>query len=398
VQITGTQPQPAHPAILNLGFRPFFAAAGLFSILSMLAWAGMYFAGLDMHSMTLPPTIWHAHEMIYGYSMAVIAGFLLTAVKNWTGIQTLHGIPLLMLLLAWLAGRILFLAGDTVPLMLMAGMDCAFTAGLIIALLVPILKARQWMQLGILSKLLLLLASNLVFYAGMQGALDDGIRIGLYSGIYIIIALILVMARRVFPFFIERGIDYSVDLKNRLWLDIAGLLLFLAFWVMEIVRPDTLPVAILASILTVLHAVRLAGWYSAGIWQRPLLWILYIGYGWLVAAFALKAAVYFFGISPFIALHAFAYGGIGMITLGMMSRVTLGHTGRSVTEPPPALVMVFSLMLAGTVVRVLLTLLDPAHHIIWIGLSQGLWLVAFSLFLYIFLPMLVRPRVDGQFG
>ena len=392
------QAPPAYPAILNLGFRPFFAAAALFSVFTILAWTGIYLAGWDLQSTALPPVTWHAHEMIFGYSQAVIAGFLLTAVGNWTGKQMLHGYPLLALLLLWLAARVLFLAGENVSTLLLASIDCAFTIFLIIALLIPILQVGQMKQLGIISKLVLLLASNLLFYAGMLGLLDDGIRIGLYSGIYLVVALILVLARRVFPFFIERGVGYTVELRNRTWLDMSSLVLFLAFWVADILRPDSLPVALLALTLLALHALRLAGWHTAGIWQKPLLWVLYLGYLWLVIAFALKAAVYFFGISPFLALHAFAYGAIGMITLGMMSRVTLGHTGRDMTDPPSALLPTFALLFAGSITRVLLPLLAPAHYKVWIGLSQGLWVIAFTLFLFIYLPMLMRARVDGKPG
>ncbi len=398
MQPVQNQAPPAYPAILNLGFRPFFAAAALFSVFTVLAWAGMYLAGWDLQSLALPPSTWHAHEMIFGYAQAVIAGFLLTAVGNWTGKQMLHGYPLLALLLLWLAARVLFLAGENVSVVLLAGVDCAFTIFLIIALLRPILEAGQMKQLGIISKLVLMLASNLLFYAGMLGLLDDGMRIGLYSGIYLVVALVFVLARRVFPFFIERGVGYAVELRNRTWLDMSSLVLFLAFWVADVLRPDSLPVALLALALLALHALRLAGWHTAGIWQKPLLWVLYLGYLWLVIAFALKAAVYFFGISPFLALHAFSYGAIGMITLGMMSRVTLGHTGRDMTDPPSTLLPAFALLFAGSLARVLLPLLAPAYYKAWIGLSQGLWLVAFSLFLFTYLPMLVQARVDGRPG
>jgi uncharacterized protein involved in response to NO len=392
------RPPPGHIAFLNLGFRPFFTLAAVFAVLSMLAWTGVMVFGWQPEFTRLPATTWHAHEMIYGYALAVIAGFLLTAVKNWTGIQTLHGVRLLLLLLPWLAARLLLVTGAVVPMYLIALLDCLFMTGLIGALLAPVIKVRQWKHLGIISKLLLLLLSNGVFYAGALGIIEDGIRIGLYSGVYLIIALILVMGRRVMPMFIANGVGYPVQLKNRPWLDIASLVLFLAFWIADIVRPDTLPVALLALTLMVLHAIRLTGWYTPGIWKIPLLWVLYVGYGWLISGFALKAAVVFFGIAPFLPLHAFAYGGIGMITVGMMARVTLGHTGRNVFAPPPVLFWIFTLLLAGAVIRVPVLLVDPLHYPLWIGLSQGLWIVAFSLFLAVFLPMLIRPRIDGQPG
>jgi uncharacterized protein involved in response to NO len=381
-----------------MGFRPFFAAAAGFSVLAMLTWTAMYLAGWHGPSEALPPAVWHAHEMVYGYSLAVIAGFLLTAVRNWTGIQTLHGYPLLLLVLVWLAARILFFAGGPGTIALQALCDSGFSIGLIASLLVPVLRARQWKQIGILSKLVLLLASNLVFYAGLQGMIGDGVRLGLYSGVYLVIALILVMASRVFPFFIERGVDYPVQFTHRPWLDNAGLVLFLAFWIAKLARPeDGVVVAGLALALTLVHTVKLAGWYTPGIWQRPLLWVLYLGYGWIVAGFALQVAVAA-GVSPFLSLHAFTYGSIGMISLGMMSRVTLGHTGRDVATPPSLLGMAFGLLQAGAVVRVLLPLLYPAGYRVWVGLAQALWLLAFGLFLYRLLPMLLRPRVDGQPG
>jgi uncharacterized protein involved in response to NO len=398
MQQINSQPPQARTAFLNLGFRPFFTMAVVFSILSMLAWAGVVVFGWQADFAGLPATAWHAHEMVYGYSVAVIAGFLLTAVMNWTGVQTLHGIPLLLLSLLWLAGRLLLFTGAAVPLQIVALLDGLFMVWLIGALLVPVIRVRQWKQLGIISKVLLLLLSNGVFYAGALGIIEEGIRIGLYSGIYLVIALIFVMGRRVMPFFIEKGVDDPVQLKNRPWLDISSLVLFLAFWIADIIRPDSLPVALLAMALALLHAIRLAGWHTPGIWIKPLLWVLYVGYGWLIAGFALKAAVVFFGISPFLPLHAFAYGGIGMITVGMMARVTLGHTGRSVFDPPPVLFWVFTALLAGSTFRVLLPLLDPGRYPAWTGIAQVFWIGAFSAFLFSYLPMLIRPRVDGRPG
>lgn len=388
---------PTHPAILNLGFRPFFAAAAIYSILAMLAWSAMYLAGWHSPLRNMAAVTWHAHEMIYGYSMAVIAGFLLTAVRNWTGLQTLHGYPLLLLVLVWLAGRILFFAGNADTLPLQALLDSGFFIGLIASLLQPIIRIRQWKQLGILFILVLMMASNLVFHAGLSGVIEDGVRMGLYSGVYLIIALVLVMASRVLPFFIERGVSYPVQFTSRAWLDVTGLFLFLAFWLAEMIRPDSVAVAVFACASAIVHVMKMAGWHTRGLWQKPLLWVLYLGYGWIVAGFALKAAVVL-GVSPTLSLHAFTVGGIGVITLGMMSRVSLGHTGRSVAEPPPVLTLMFAVLMIGAVARVLLPLLDPAHYTLWIGLAQGLWLLAFMLFLVRFLPMLLQPRPDGQPG
>ncbi len=385
-------------AFLNLGFRPFFAGAAIFSVLSTLVWLAIYTVGGQWQPAGLAAVNWHAHEMIFGYGFAVIAGFLLTAVKNWTGVQTLHGPPLLLLLLLWLAARYLLLVGDAGMLVWAALADLLFNLLLLVALAWPIFKVRQFKQFGTLSKVLLLMLANLPFYIGVLAPYPWGLQAGLYSGVYLIMALIFVMSRRVVPFFVERGLGGAVNVTNRAWLDGASLLLFVAFWLADIFDPDSLAVAGLAAGLCVLHGIRLTGWYAAGIWKQPLLWVLFLSYLALVIGFALKAAVSVFGISPLLSLHAFTYGGIGLFTLGMMARVTLGHTGRNILEPPPAVAWMFGLLAVGSVVRVALPLLDAGHYVFWMGLSQLIWVLTFLLFMWVFLPMLLRSRADGQPG
>ena len=385
-------------AILNLAFRPFFAGAATFAVLSVLVWMGIYIFGWQWPQIGLPATTWHAHEMIYGYGMAVIAGFLLTAVKNWTGVQTLYGIPLLLLFLLWFTARLLLLVGGGGMLAWAALADGMFNLMLVAALAWPVFKVRQFKQFGILSKIILLMLANLLFYAGVLEIYPWGVQAGLYSGVYLIMALIFVMSRRVLPFFIERGVDQPVTLINRAWLDGASLFLFLAFWLADIIEPDSLLVAGLAGALCVLHTTRLAGWYTAGIRGKPLLWVLYLAYVAIAIGFALKVAVYVFGISPFLPLHAFTYGGIGLFTIGMMARVTLGHTGRNILEPPAAVTWMFGLVAIGSVIRVVLPMFDAGHYMLWMGVSQVLWMLTFSLFLLAFLLMLFQPRTDGQFG
>jgi uncharacterized protein involved in response to NO len=388
----GIRPQPV---FLSLGFRPFFTAAAAFAVLSMLVWMQVYVFARGWLPVGLPAAVWHAHEMIYGYAMAVIAGFLLTAVRNWTGIPTLQGLPLLLLLLLWTTGRILVLGGEDTALAGAAAVaDTLFAALLLIAIARPVIKARQWRQTGILSKIALLPCANLLFYAGVLGYFPQGERAGLYSGLYLIVALVLVMARRVLPFFIEKGVGYSVRLTNRRWLDIAGLPVFFLFWIADILQPDSLPTAVLAGLLFILHTFRMAGWYTPGIWRHPLLWSLYGGYGFLVIGFALKAAVAIVGVSPLIALHAFAYGGIGLFTLGMMTRVSIAHTGRDIVTPRPILFWMFAALAFGAIIRVLPPLVAPAQYVLWIGLSQALWIAAFAAFLIACLPMLLKPSLD----
>lgn len=384
--------------LFRLGFRPFFLGAGIFAVIAMAVWAAIYNYGLDLYLAGYSARIWHAHEMIFGYALAVIAGFLLTGIKNWTGLQTLRGAGLALLFSLWAAARIVPLSGLHVPVTLTAMLDLSFMVLLMIAAAIPVLKARQFKQLGIISKLVLLLFSNVLFYLGVFGIVEQGVQWGLYSGLYMILALVFVMGRRVIPFFIEKGVDTPVVLVNHAWLDIASLVLLLVLWVADVFSPYAMLVSAVSAALVVLHVIRMVGWYSRQIWSKPLLWVLFVAYGWLVSGFALKASQCCFDVSPLLAVHAFAVGGIGVITLGMMSRVILGHTGRNVFEPPAVLMWCFALLVASAFARVLLPLLALNLYSDWIVISQLLWILAFTVFLFVFAPMLVSPRIDGRDG
>lgn len=396
LQIDTSQTAPRF-ALFQLGFRPFFAAAALFGVTAIGLWMLEYVFGFNINPPSLPPTLWHAHEMIFGYTLAVVAGFLLTAVGNWTGVQSFTGPALGVTLALWLIARVaIYVPGFGLPVAATA--DMLFLISLIVGVTQPVLRVRQWTQVGILSKLLLIGAASATFYAGALGLLENGMHWGLYGGLYLILALVLVMARRVMPFFIERGVDETFHPRNRRWLDIGSIFLVLAWAILEIFTQYTQVIAVLSLVLFCMHALRLYDWHTRGLWHKPLLWSLYLGYASLVAGFGLRALSIWGGVSPFIALHAFAYGGIGMMTLGMMSRVALGHTGRNVFAPPAAIGTVFALLALGTIFRVILPLLEPAHYLWWIGLSQLAWIGAFAWFAFLYLPMLSSPRVDGRPG
>jgi len=381
-----------------LGFRPFFMAAALFALISMCIWMAELVFHVRLLANTVPPIDWHAHEMIYGYALAVIAGFLLTAVRNWTNMQTLQGWPLQLLLLLWVLARVAALLPGSQALLAAVVLDNLFILYLSVALTVPVVQAQLWKNMGVISKLYFFLIGNVIYALGLFGLFQDGQRIGLFIGLYMTLSLVLVLSRRVMPMFIERGVAYAVTLKNHAWVDIACFLLFLIFAVVDIFFASPAIVAYLAAALCVLHSIRLWGWYTHGIWRKPLLWGLYLGYGWMILGFALKFAVFMFGVSPSLAVHAFTVGGIGLMTLGMMSRVSLGHTGRDISQPPSGIGLMFAMLSLGAVVRVIFPLLAGEHYQLWIALSQGLWIAAFSLFLYRYSSILLRPRVDGRPG
>ena len=395
------KPYSGKYALHHLGFRPFFLGAGLFAVISMILWAGIYSFGWSGLNAAYPAITWHAHEMVFGYAVAVAAGFLLTAVKNWTNQQTLHEEPLLVLAGVWALARLLPFVG--VPLVVIAIVDTLFLLWLTVALARPIIRSKQWKQLALVGKISLLIPANIVFYLGLLGYWSPGVQVGLFSGFYLILGLIFTMGRRVIPFFIERGVGCPFTARNDVWVDRLSLVLFLLFAIADIVALATAnPMAtmltgVLALVQVVLHSFRLLGWYHPNIWEKPLLWSLYLAYCWLIGGFLLKFVYLTTGGTP-VWIHAFAYGGIAMMTVGMMARVSLGHTGRDVSEPPAILAVIFLLLFAGAFIRVLNAWLIPEFYAMWILSAQFLWIAAFVLFVWQYAPMLIKPRIDGRYG
>ncbi len=387
-------------ALFNLGFRPFFLGAAVYSLLSIALWFGLYAGQLPLVLPAgLSPSLWHAHEMVYGYALAIIAGFLLTATKNWTGMQTLNGYKLFALFMLWLLARISFFLDSSIAAVYLAAFfDTGFVIALLFSVAVPIIRVKQWRQMAVLGKLLFLGVGNVLFYAGVLGRLEHGVQWSIYGGLYLVIGLVLTMGRRVIPGFIERGVGYPVQLRNSRLLDISSMVLFLLFFITHVFTSWQNIAAWAAGVLFLVHGIRILGWHTPGIWRRPLLWSLYASYLFIIMGFLL----FFLGVYGFVlsalAIHAFSYGGIGLITVSMMARVSLGHTGRSVLEPPGGLNAVFLLLCLGAVCRVLLPMLDYSYYIKLVMISQLAWIAAFAIFLFIFIPVLIKPRIDGQFG
>ena len=385
-------------ALFELGFRPFFLFASLFSIIATGIWMANYVFAWPLPVSSITAIAWHGHEMVFGYAVGITAGFLLTAVRNWTGINTLKGWPLLLLVTSWLLARLLPLTNSAELFVWAAVFDQLFLLALSAALLRPIIKVKQWRQLFIIFKLLLLLAANTLYYLGAFQVVPQGISWGLYSGVYLELALIFTLARRVMPFFIERGIGYQVELKNRAWVDIGSMLALISLWLSDVFFNIDTITALSALALALLHSIRLSGWYSHGIWKKPLLWVLFIAYGHFILGFALQALNYFDLYSPSLPLHAYTYGGIGMMTLGMIARVSLGHTGRSIQQPPSILFWCFLLLFLGAVVRVVIPIINLDYYLYCIAISQLCWISSFGLFLSKYLIIFIKPRVDGQPG
>jgi uncharacterized protein involved in response to NO len=381
---------------LSYGFRPFFLGAALSGVLSVALWLGFFHGHVPIGpaAASLSPMLWHAHEMLFGYSLAVIAGFLLTAVRNWTQLPGVDGRALAWIFALWLVPRLLLAAPLQTPVLLAAAFDLAFITCLILSVGIPIAKSGQARrQAGIVSKLCLLGASHLAFYWAVYYEQAQWLLPSLYSALYLIVALCLTLARRLIPFFVKSTAGLELPVSNG--LDRASLLLFFTFWLAVIWQGHTTLTAVLALGLCVTHAGRLWQWRSRAILRAPLLWVLYAGYAFFILGFALVAALPLLGIPLSLAIHAFAVGGIGTLTIGMMARVAWGHTGRPIKDPPWNLTILFLLMIAAGVVRVVGPLIAPAWYSAWILLAGVGWIAAFAGFIATYLPVLTGPRPDA---
>lgn len=381
--------------IFALGFRAFFALAGLFALILISLWASV-FEGSLMTDNYYPATYWHAHEMLLGYTMAVIAGFLLTAVKNWTGIQTVQGKELAALCLLWIYGRVVPFYSELLPDSLIALIDFSFLPLLAYYVAKPIIKSGNLKNLFFIALLLLMALGNGLIHAQVLGYAEKSAELGFDLIIMIILMIILVIAGRVFPFFTERGIKGIIAIRNPI-LDVSALASSALVFILMIFNVSGLVLTICAVIAVVAHALRVAGWYDPRIWYVPLLWVLYMGYAWIMLGFVFVALSSISLVQPSLAIHAFTVGGIGVLTLGMMARVSLGHTGRAMRASNTIAIAFASINLAA-LFRVVMPALLPDWYSSFLVISIYCWLAAFSLFVFVYMPILSSARVDGQAG
>lgn len=377
--------------VLGRGFRPFFLLGALFAVWSIAIWVPLFSGHMGPAAGVWDDMmLWHAHEMIFGFAGAIIAGFLLTAVPNWTGLRQVRGAALLFLCLLWLAGRVAMHVWPAGPLQ--ALMDVAFLPVLAVFIAVPILRAGNRKNLVFLG----LLAAMTLCNAAMH---LDGARGGLYVAFMIVMIMISLIGGRVVPFFTVaamrmRGLRLSETDQPKLdALALVSLLLVAGVFVTA--PPQAVWLAGVGGLAVGVHLLRLRHWHVRHAFRAPMLWILHLGYLWLVAGLGLLAASGYWPELFFPALHAMSVGAIGSMTIGMMCRVARGHTGRDIVAGRAEIAM-FALMQAAALLRVLGPLLGPDLHTLWIGLSGGLWCLCYAVYIPVYLPIMLSPRPDGQ--
>lgn len=387
--------RPGGVALFALGFRPFFLAAGISALVLMGLWLALWQGVLPAEGY-LTLVEWHAHEMLFGYTAAVVAGFLLTAVRNWTGMAVPTGSLLALLATVWLAGRLLIVTPGA-PGWLVAAVDLMFLPLVAWSLWRPLWLGQNKVNRVFLLFFAGMFAGNLLVHLDVLKLAEGIWQRGLYFMLDMVILVLLLVAGRVVPFFTEKAVPASRPVR-RAWVEKATFVTMAPAALAELAMPHSAVTGGLVLVAAGVQAVRLAGWHHSGVWRIPILWVLYTGYGWLVVGLALRGLAGFGLISYPLALHAITVGGLGVLTLGMMSRVALGHTGRNINDTGPLIPIAFVLLNLGAVARAFLPLFDPAHYNRWINLAGGLWMVAFAAFAFVYLPILVKPRIDGRPG
>jgi len=383
---------PRRFALWNLGFRPFYLLAGVFAVLALALWTA-HFAGWLAGASYLRDPLWHAHEMIFGYAFAVIAGFLLTAVCNWTGLSTPTGSRLAAIVALWVAGRVLL--ATPWPLAAAAA-DTAFALALAAGIGVPLVASRNRRNYFFIALMLAIGGANLAFHLAMNGRLEIPVGDMLQLGLNLIALIMAVMGGRVIPMFTANGVPGTKPVR-RLWLErvaIASLLVLLAA---DLAHLPPVAVAVIAGVAGAAHAWRLALWQPLSTRGTPLVWILHAAYAWLALYLILRALAGFGIVPPNLAVHALTVGAIGGMTLGMMTRTARGHTGRAL-RAEAAETACYVLINLAAAVRVLVPLAAPAFYRDAVIVSGILWASAFAVFVYKYWTILIRARVDGRSG
>ena len=378
----------AGPEILRIGFRPFFLAAGIWSALAVALWLGGL-AGVVVLPTAFDPVVWHAHEMLFGFLAAVIAGFLLTAIPNWTGRLPLRGSGLALLIGLWALGRVAVGLSTLIGPLAAAVLDLAFPVAFCAAVLREILAGRNWRNLPMAGVLAMLVAANLLTHLeplGIAQTADLGLRLGIAT----VAVLITLVGGRVVPSFTRNWLAKRGEprLPRRFGhLDRLAVMSSLAAGLAWALVPDALASGVVALLAALLGAVRLAGWRGHRTLAEPLVWVMHLGYAWLVLGWALLgAAILLPGLDPASALHALTAGAMGTMTLAIMTRASLGHSGRALSAGVGT-TLCFGLVSLAALTRVLAPLAPDSAALLF-GLSGLAWIAAFGLFAILFGPLL----------
>lgn len=382
-------------ALFSDPFRPFFLLGAAWSALSLGLWLSAMHGSLGV-PLPYGGIAWHAHEMVYGFGAAIVGGFLLTAVPSWTGQPKLLGHGLATTCALWLAGRVAVMSSGTLGVPLAAVLDLAFLTVLSGRTLHQVIAARNWRNIPVAAAPMVLLAGNALVHAEAAG-LTATASLGNRLGVLVMVTLIALIGGRIIPAFTGNWLNNSSRggplpvTWNR--FDSSIVLLTVATFVLWLVAPAHAATGGFAAASALAHTLRLARWRGWRTVSEPLVWILHLGYAWLPLGFAVMTASAFVpaAVPGSVTLHAFAAGAMGTMMLAVMTRATLGHTGRRLSAGKTTTAIYLAIMASG-LCRVA-AVLAPAHYALLLSISGSVWIAAFLLYLLVYAPMLCGARV-----
>ncbi len=339
--------------------------------------------------------------MLFGFIGAAIAGFLLTAVPSWTGEKGFAGWPLVLMVLAWLAGRIAFAANAVLSVPVLGATELIFLPVLAVFIAPPLLRARN-RNTPLLFVVLALWLTDAAYVLGIARMDPELALTALHAGINIVLLLVTVIGGRIVPAFTTSGLrarQIEANARTRPWLERVVIALMVLIVIIDITAPTSLASGLLAALAAIAHAWRMSGWAPLRTRKIPIVWVLHVAYVWLPLGLTLKAL--FILADAWWAsrwLHALTIGTAATMILAVMTRAALGHTGRALTTPN-SVVYAYGLLTVAAVIRVFGPMLTPRSLEVWtIGFAALLWVAAFALFVMTYAPILVRPRIDGRPG
>jgi uncharacterized protein involved in response to NO len=384
-------PAPQRFALWELGFRPFYLLASVFAALSIPLWA-LQFSGL-LGPVYLAGPVWHAHEMLFGFALAVIVGFLFTAGRNWTNLPTPTG-PLLMGLAAlWAAGRVLALTRFGWAA---AAVNVAFPLAAAICLAIPFYRARNRRNYFFVGLLVALSVASGVVHLTQLGVVDLPAWAGLKLALDIVLFILAVMGGRVIPMFTNNGVP-GAQATRRPAVEKSALGLVLVLIVADLAGLNGAPLALPAGAAGIAHAARWLLWQPWKTLKVPLVWVLHAAYLWVPLHLVLRAAAELGAVPPSVATHALTVGAVGGLVIGMMTRTARGHTARPLRADGFDTAC-YALVLLASVVRVVPPLLVPESTVAAVQASAFLWTGGFGLYAWRYWPVLTRARLDGKRG
>ncbi len=400
MQITDLQKEQKITPLLRLGFRPFFLSGAIFSIIAIILWLLMYKGTISVSPLG-GGYWWHIHEMIFGFGCAIIAGFLLTAVQNWTGVRGAQGSTLLMLFLLWLAGRVVVLAPNLLGETLTTLVDLSFLPVVAFILAKPIVAIKQYRNLFFVPLLLLFTFANLqmhlaIYYPNIFVTTFAG-----YAGVMLVTFLMSVMAGRVAPMFTANGTQTPKAIPLP-WLDKVTngslAILMLSLLLQPLIGFSEIFFGVLLIIAGVFQTIRWLRWRPWITLAVPLLWSFHLSIKFMAYGLIILGISYLIPEIPSNHIwHLLTVGGMGGLILAMISRVSLGHTGRPLS-PPKAMTFAYIFMILAALVRAIGPWILPEKTLLFIDISGTFWLLAFGIFVVTYAPMLMSARKDGRPG